>query len=274
MHWSSVEQRFGKREYRTFTYTYSGKMMETLYSTSGFTSEASLSGRPHTPPYTPARSAKRRLERSDSPASTIGSIHPAEIDPSPAKKAAKRAATDDIKVEELAEGDVGYLTDIDVVYPEELEEISSGDSDEDGNATDVSENDATKLTRKLSRMRCGDDQEVDFEQRRRQRHIEKRAGNRIFKRTHSQSVKSEGEVADSDALDDHDLGSSQRRLRRRVRGPREAGIAFEDLLRSSPEASNASAGTDVYYPQRIEHSPEGANPIVVESDGMDVDDAK
>ncbi|KAK4498414.1 hypothetical protein PRZ48_011072 [Zasmidium cellare] len=241
-------------------------MMETLYSTSGFNSEASLSGLPHTPPYTPARVTKRRLERSDSPASTVGSIHPAETS-SPAKKAAKRAATDDIQVEELAEGDMGYMTDLDVVYPEELEEISSSDSDEDQDATDVSENEASHLTRKLSRLRCGDDQEVDFEQLRRQRHIEKRAGTRIFKRTHSQSVKSETDVTDADALDDHDLGSSQRRLRRRVRGPREAGVAFEDLLRSSPEASNASAATDGIHPQR--NATDGA-----ESDGMDVDDAK
>lgn len=240
-------------------------MMETLYSTSGFTSEASLSGRPHTPPYTPARATKRRLERSDSPASTIGSIHPAETR-SPAKKAAKRAATDDIQVEELTEGDIGYLTDIDVVYPDELEEISSSDSDEDRDATDVSETEATHLTRKLSRLRCGDDQEVDFEQRRRQRHIEKRGGSRMFKRTHSQSVKSETDVTDVDAMDDHDIGASQRRLRRRVRGPREAGIAFEDL-RSSPEASNASAATDGYYLKRT------AAPVA-ESDDMDVDDAK
>lgn len=242
-------------------------MMETLYSTSGFNSEASLSGHPHTPPYTPARITKRRLERSDSPASTVGSIHPAETS-SPAKKAAKRAATDDIQVEELTEGDVGYMTDIDVVYPDELEEISTSGSDEDRDATDVSENESSHLTRKLSRLRCGDDQEVNFEQIRRQKHIDKRAGIRNFKRSHSQSVKSETDVTDVDALADHDIGSTQRRLRRRVRGPREAGIAFEDLLRSSPEASNASATTDGYYAQHE------APATMAESDGMDVDDVK
>lgn len=240
--------------------------METLYSTSGFNSEASLSGHPHTPPYTPARITKRRLERSDSPASTVGSIHPAETS-SPAKKAAKRAASDNIQVEELAEGDIGYMTDIDVVYPDELEEMSTSSSDEDRDATDASENDSSLLTRKLSRLRCGDDQEVNFEQIRRQKHIDKRAGIRNFKRSHSQSVKSETDVTDVDALADHDLGSTQRRLRRRVRGPREA-VALEDLLRSSPEASNASAATDGYYPQHEVPA------TAAESDDMDVDDVQ
>ena len=103
-------------------------MLEALYSTSGFTSEASLSGhRLHTPPYTPHRATKRRLERADSPASTVGSIHPADTH-SPAKKAAKRSVPDNITVEELAEGDAGYSADIDVVYPEELEENDSDDT--------------------------------------------------------------------------------------------------------------------------------------------------
>ncbi|CAK4031751.1 Hypothetical predicted protein [Lecanosticta acicola] len=244
--------------------------METLYSTSGFNSETSLSGRPHTPPYSPARTkkpAKRRLERSDSPASNAGSIHPADTD-SPAKKAAKRTVPDNITVEELAEGDVGYITDIDVVYPEELEEVSEDGSNDDRNtATDISDSEATGLTRKLSRLRCGDDQEVDFEHLRRRRHLEKRNGTRNFKRSHSQTVKSETEIADSDGLDDHDIESTRRRLRRRVRGPREVGVAFEDLLRSSPEIGSRGLTPDGYVEEPSVTSQ-------AEDDVMDVDDGK
>jgi len=243
-------------------------MMETLHPTSGFTSEASLSGRPHTPPYTPARPIKRRLERSDSPASTTGSIHPIETK-SPAKKPAKRVAIEDnIKVQELAENDVGYHTDVDVVYPEELEEMSSSSSgsdgdDDDSTASDVSDNETTGLTRRLSRLRCGDDREVDFEELRRQKHLEKRNAHKISKRSHSQSVKHDADATDTDGLDDHDLKSSQRRLRRRVRGPRE--IAFEDLLRSSPEAGGiASAVGD-------SHAEESAGEGGTLDNDMDVD---
>lgn len=257
-------------------------MMETLYSTSGFNSEASLSGRPHTPPYTPARAkkpTKRRLERSDSPASNAGSIHPVDSD-SPAKKAAKRTVPDNITVEELVEGDIGYITDVDVVYPEELEEISDSNTDDDRNtATDVSDAEATGLTRKLSRLRCGNDEEVDFEQRRRRRHLEKRNGTRNYKRSHSQTMKSETDITDAEALDDHDIESSQRRLRRRVRGPQENGVVFEDLLRSSPEVGWRGLTPDGYVDSPTVTSPAAASPAPVpteeqDEDVMDVDDAK
>ena len=197
--------------------------METLHSASGFNSEASLSGTPTTPPYTPARTRpKRRFERSDSPASNAGSVHPAETS-SPAKKAAKRGIQDEIQVQELAEGDMGYITDVDVVFPDELEEVSSDSSSVDGSSTasdNVSDSETTDIARKLSRMRCGDDQEVDFEKLRRRRHVHKRTDSRVYKRSHSQSVSGDrGGVADPDAIDDQDLPSSQRRLRRRVYGP-------------------------------------------------------
>lgn len=243
--------------------------METLYSTSAFTSEASLSAQPHTPPYTPARIAKRRLERSDSPASTVGSIHPADTD-SPAKKAPRRSADlplDDIKVEELVEGDLGYMTDMDVVYPEELEEISSGDSElEELGLNDVSDSEATRITRRLSRLRCGDDSEFQFEQERRKGHIYKRRFSRMFKRTHSQSAKSDTELADIDALDDHDHNPPTRRLRRRVEGPYEADDAFGLRLRRSPDVSSVSTAPGSAAEEDLV--------LPIEIDAMDVDDGK
>ncbi|KXT10335.1 hypothetical protein AC579_1034 [Pseudocercospora musae] len=225
-------------------------MLDTLYSTSGFTSENSLSGhththtRTHTPPYTPSRpltSGKRsRVERSDSPASHAGSIHPTDT-VSPRKKPNKRIATDNIRVEELAEGDAGYMGDLDVVNPDEVEEIDSSDADSlyDQNTASDDDTEAEKLTRKMSQVRFGDDRDAVFERTRQRRSREKRADSRLFKRSHSQSVKSETEVTDFDAMPDQDRESTRRRLRRRTKGPDDADFIFDELPRSSPSAGRS-----------------------------------
>ncbi|EMC95557.1 hypothetical protein BAUCODRAFT_493774 [Baudoinia panamericana UAMH 10762] len=237
--------------------------MEPPRTTPGLVSEAGMSSNLHTPPYTPHRGKgkRTRVERSDSPAS---SIHPAETE-SPAKKAAKRApfvlaeGADEIKVEELVEGDVGYMTDIDVVYPEELEEAGSS-SDEHGADDELSAGDddlrddelpEAGLTRRLSKLHCNDAEgEARFEVGRRQRRMSKRLASRnVFKRTHIQSAtKSETEEGgtEADVIDDHDLPASRRRLRRRVEGPRETEGPVGDAPRSSPETGSfrtASAGS-------------------------------
>ena len=192
---------------------------------SGFTADAGLSGRPYTPPYTSYRNkGKRRLERSHSPAS---SVHPTETN-SPAKKQAKRPAVEEasVKVEELLEGDVRGLSDIDVVYPEELEEAGStddGDGDDERSSSGEADaqSDADGIAKGMSRLRCKDEKgEAKFEKGRRQRRLSKRIGSRVFKRSHSRCVKSETEEV-MVTEDDHDVATSQRRLRRRVKGPRE-----------------------------------------------------
>ena len=112
---------------------------------------------PHTPPYTPYAPSKRRFERADSPASAK-SIQPLETS-SPAKKAPTPSSADEdnVKVQELVEGDVGYLTDIDVVYPEELEEADS--DTEDDPSTSESDDD---ITGTFSRLDCQDYQQASF----------------------------------------------------------------------------------------------------------------
>ncbi|GAB7360368.1 hypothetical protein MBLNU230_g8326t1 [Neophaeotheca triangularis] len=233
--------------------------MAGLFPGSGPTSETSLSSTaPATPPHTPARNQKRRLERSDSPAS---SIHPAETS-SPAKKAAKRLAEDSVKVEELVEGDVGYLTDLDVVYPEELEEMSGASGLEDDDATDSDRSEMEGgLSRHMSRLHCADE-ERETERRRKERHAARRQGSRLFKRSHSQSVTTDAmsDTTNPDALPDQDLEGTRRRLRRRVRGPRKGGS------RTSPgvadTGSEASRNLSGYRLQ---------DGMASESDVMDVD---
>jgi hypothetical protein len=237
--------------------------METLRPFPGFASDAtrpSYSDRT-TPPYTSVRQ-KRRLERSDSPAS---SIHPVETS-SPAKKLVKRATTDTVIVSELTEADPGYHTDLDVVYPQELEELSSfSDEDEHNISTDDWDSDAEQqiaLTTRLGRLDCTDDyegkDEAEMEQRRQEARLHRRHASRAFKRSHSQSVKSESAGTatlpnltdvDVDAMDDQDFSGRVRRLRRRTKGPGGLKELFEnagsDVMVGSPGGSASEAGRTV-----------------------------
>lgn len=229
-------------------------MLDLLQSTSGFTSENSLSGVP-TPPYTPFRPGKRsRLERSDSPASVrSGSIHPHETESPANKPAKKRIAVDNIKVEELPAEDVGYMADVDGILPYETESAddSSNDDndhdDDDDTATDVSGDEAGLLARKLSQMDCTDDRDNFLKDRQRRRRRERRSGVNHTKRTHSLANESIAEPTDVEALGDHDYEAGQRRLRRRTRGPDEMGYVAKDEteLGQHSEAGASIAGSPV-----------------------------
>lgn len=227
-----------------------------------------------TPPYTPLARGKRRPERSDSPAP---SIHPAETT-SPPKKAAKHdTVVNDVKVEELAESEAGYWADEEVVYPDELEEVNSSDGDDEMSSSDDDDDahsDTTGIARRLSRLRCGDeDAEENFERERHRRHLTRRMSARLFKRTHSQSVKGDTEDTDADAIDDQDLESSQRRLRRRVRGPREAetDVMVEETMSSPLESSRQRSDMEGLQSPETPEQYRRHRKQPVESDGMEID---
>jgi hypothetical protein len=242
--------------------------METLSSTSGFASEASLPGNaPHTPPYTPHR-AKRPLERNDSPAS-VRSIHPAETS-SPAKKAAKKQVKDDVKVEELTEGDAGYITDIDVVYPHELEEIET-DSDHSSDGGDEEHEFSDDIASRLSRLGCDDSPEGQFERKRRAEHLRRRRDSRVFKRSHSQSVKSDTEVTDPEAMADHDVAASARRLRRRVRSPTGFDSGMDDVTSSPTQPVGLASSPEIRGRPGTADDTASSGRDYDEHDAMDVD---
>lgn len=244
--------------------------METLTSSSGFPAEASILGNaPHTPPYTPHHS-KRPLERNDSPASAK-SIHPTETS-SPAKKAAKQQVEDGIWVEELTEGDAGYITDVDVVYPEELEEVES-DSEHDSDSADADSESGDEISSRLSRLECDDSPEAEFEKRRAE-HRRKRRDSRIFKRSHSQSVKSDTDVTDPEAMADHDVAASARRLRRRVRGPNEANAGMDGVIRSSSQLFGLASSPEFNDRPSTAGDSERSERDQDEHDVMDVDDSR
>ncbi|KAF2724369.1 hypothetical protein K431DRAFT_301086 [Polychaeton citri CBS 116435] len=207
--------------------------MATLYTHhTGFSSSPSLPiHHPSTPPYTPLRSKASRpfSSRAASPASFTSSIHPTEQE-SPAKKGAQRLASlansNDFQIEEIEDSDIGYHTDVDIVYPQELEERDSdgADSDVSGDSDGEDEEEMDGgIAGRMASMRCDDDESGESGEaadQSRHRGLKQRTGSRIFKRSHSQSMTGEhSDAADTDAMCDQDLDASARRLRRRVRGP-------------------------------------------------------
>lgn len=243
--------------------------MEAINSTSRFTPEASLQGNaPHTPPYTP-NPAKRRFERSDSPAS-IKSIQPTETI-SPSKNSAEKSVQDNVKVEELTEADAGYITDIDIVYPEELEEAES-DSDGEHSRSEGDDSD-TGITHHFSRLECEDGAEAEFERKRRAKHVRKRTDSRVFKRSHSQSVKSDVEMSDPVAMGDHDLSSSARRLRRRTRGPNGVKVVHDEGSNGSPQSRRLAPAAEIRDSRQDPFGGAIDTETPSGTDAMDVDDS-
>ena len=244
--------------------------METLSSTSGFGTEPNLTGNaPHTPPYTPYRT-KRPTDLNDSPASAR-SIQPIETE-SPAKPS-REQVENEVVVEELVEGDAGYMTDVEVVYPHELEEAESASEDDSGSDEDSESGDG--ISSRLSRLGCDDSPEAEFEKKRRAEHLRKRRDSRIFKRSHSQSVKSDDtDVTDPDAMADHDVHASARRLRRRVRGPNEVNAGMDEVVRSSSQLFGLASSPEFLERQDITGYYESSErePDTSGDDAMDIDD--
>ena len=202
-----------------------------------------------------------------SPAS-VRSIHPTETS-SPATKAPKPNVPDEVKVEELVEGDPGYMTDVDVVHPYELEEAVS-ESEENSDNPDDTESDSD-VTRLLSKLDCEDSAEAEFEKKRRAKHARRRTNSRVFKRSHSQSMRGDMEATDSDAMADQDLSTSKRRLRRRVRGPRGMEVVSKNTLESSPELGGLAPPPELFERRNVVNENEIGTRDEASGDAMDID---
>lgn len=240
-----------------------------------FNMEATISGKtPQTPPYTPHRN-KRPVEVNDSPGSvrSVRSVQPAETE-SPDIQADRQQSRDGVVVEELTEGDPGYITDVELIYPDELEEVESDSADESDNGSESGDD----ISSRLSRLGCDDDSpEAEFEKKRRAEHLRKRRDSRAFKRSHSQSVKSDTDVTDPDAMADHDVQASARRLRRRVRGPGEVNAGMDGVVRSSSQLFGlASSPEFLDRPGTANSSDSGRLEEIEpsEPDTMDIDQSK
>jgi len=111
---------------------------------------------------------------------------------------------DEITVEELSEDDVGYASDMETLYPDELEEVQSGTSDtEEARDTDVDndmENEASDATivRRLQHLRC---------------HEMPPSSSTARKRAHSETIYPELGRDDTDQTGSDTLARKSRRLR-------------------------------------------------------------
>ena len=125
-------------------------------------------------------------------------------------------------LEEIIDGEVIYGHDIEIVHPDRSED----DKSEKGRGEDADARDG--IVSEFRELHC-DDEESD-EEGRRYRRKKKRWSAGLFKRSHSQSVGSDTDTDNAESLDAHDVGSSARRLRRRVRGPGDrSSLIFDDL---------------------------------------------
>ena len=140
------------------------------------------------------------------------------------KPAARRVEVADFELEEV-ESDPEYDSETEVVRPDHFEDASSERATEERLEAD------TGIISKFSSLHCSGELNDEEEQRASYRKKKKRWSAGIFKRRHSQSVGSDTDIEDSEALDAHDVGSSARRLRRRVRGPGEnrSSLIFDEL---------------------------------------------
>lgn len=122
-------------------------------------------------------------------------------------------------LEEL-DSDPGYDCDIEIVRPDHYEDAKS---DRSGTKSEV----FARLNELQLQEDSSDDSEKE-EMERRYRQKKKRWSAGVFKRSHSQSVEGDSSYSDNDPLDDVD--PTARRLRRRVRGPRDRreSLIFED----------------------------------------------
>lgn len=133
----------------------------------------------------------------------------------------------DFVLEELADGDGSYDSQTEVIRPDHTEEATS-EAAIDGR-TEVESGIVNEL-RRLWRAKDSDEEE---ERPRNYPKKKKRWSAGLYKRSHSQSMGSDTDNDDSEALDAHDMGSSARRLRRRVRGPGDrSSLIFEDIPRT------------------------------------------
>ncbi|KAI9723770.1 MAG: hypothetical protein M1812_001070 [Candelaria pacifica] len=161
---------------------------------------------------------------------------------------------EDFTVEEILEGDADYRSGPQVLRPDLYEDPDS-DWGRDKRKRDHMRPEGSELNAEIidefESMHCKEDEHDAGGQHRRYKRKKQRWSAGKLKRTHSQSVGSNSDTdEDEETLDAHDVGSSARRLRRRVKGPGDrSSLLFDDNIdftvaeieEPAEEASRASA---------------------------------
>ncbi|KAI9816559.1 MAG: hypothetical protein M1827_001691 [Pycnora praestabilis] len=167
------------------------------------------------------------------------------------------AHDEEFTIEELRDSDISYGSDIEVLHPDQYEDVGSArdkleNFGEDADKVDEQRN---NILSGLQMLHCDDDEGPPgptYEHDRRYRKKKKRWSAGIFKRTHSQSIGSDSDSNDSEILDAQDIGSSARRMRRRVKGPgdRNSSIFDDSMIVAEIEESKTgdkAAAPGVFY---------------------------
>ncbi|KAH0555758.1 hypothetical protein GP486_006298 [Trichoglossum hirsutum] len=191
-------------------------------------------------------------------------------------------------LEELRDSDMSGDSDVEVVRPDHYEEVDSdwdkGDGDTSAKRQHASWQDEleqrTGIVRDFQGLCSGSDgfnySLNHADQDRRHRHKKNRWNASIFKRSFSQTIASETDGEDEADMNANGVGSSTRRLRRRV-GSREPGtrspLAFENST-TSPDIAGDDDELDIDDSAEPDDSDEyimGTLPFWVMADMMQVD---
>ena len=125
---------------------------------------------------------------------------------------------ENIKIEELAEGEIDNASEADILRPdvyEDADSVQGNEGDEQGYESQDDNQRHGGIIEGFRTLHCGSEEDklaVEGGRKRRK----KRRSDGIFKRSHSQSI---GNGTDEEPPDAHGLEHDARRLRRRVRGP-------------------------------------------------------
>lgn len=158
-----------------------------------------------------------------------------------------------VEVEELSEDDIGYASDIEVIYPDELEEVEGDTESGDDWPSENNLGDPESLmVRRMSELQCQDGKKKPGRSDRRQKQLGKRPGSGLFKRTHSQSQSSDAQPETPPPMADQD---KVRRLRRRVRGPVDAVSSNLKDQFSGQSSESGSPGGDALEARSCTQSP-------------------
>lgn len=167
-------------------------------------------------------------------------------------------SSEKLLVEELATEQDEALQDIEVLTPDAYEDADSVEADEERHQDGI--------VKGLKSLHC--DSEEDLVHTNVRQHASQRNSS-TFKRSHSQSIDGDMEGL---PLDGHDLVSSTRRLRRRVRGPNSPfnfrAAATQDV---DVDELETRLPFDVREFSNTEHSPEGQSSAEPTRDAMEVD---
>ncbi|KAF2083660.1 hypothetical protein K490DRAFT_69579 [Saccharata proteae CBS 121410] len=203
-----------------------------------------------------------------SDAGSVGSSPPMDTANQPSSPRNIWTVSDgDFTIEELPDDDdTSYASQTEIIRPSGFEEAPHFRDDHGVSAH-------------LARLNCDDESAAESSgealQRRRYERKKKRWSSGLFKRSHSQSVGSDTDADDVDGVDAHDVGSSARRLRRRVRGPGDrSSLIFEDVGSSGiDEVGELGASGGAKGSSRQQSAEEGltALPFWVLQDPMDID---